>query len=253
MLYSLKDIGGFTLAARDGEVGKVREAYFDDARWTIRHLVVHTGGWLSGRNVLISPHAITGIEREPKQLNAALTRQQIENAPDIDTDRPVSRQHEVAYNDYYSYPYYWTGGGVWGVSAFPMLGIGVPPTPHDDPVAREMPERESEAADPHLRSSAEVTGYDLAASDGRIGHIDDFLFDDQSWAIRYAVVDTHNWLPDRLVLVSPAWIDRVSWSARRVHFKITRESVKDSPAYDRYGFPLSAYDEERLHRHYGRG
>jgi len=254
MLYSAKEIDGLKLAARDGEIGKAREVYFDDQRWVIRHLVADTGGWLSGRRVLISPHSIERVDAGEGRLELNLTRSQIENAPDIDTDKPVSRQQQVPYYDYYGYPYYWAGPGLWGLGAYPMAGsamamraregdTGVPP--EVDAVA----EAEREASDPHLRSSDEVIGYDVKATDGDIGHIEDFLFDDRTWQIRYVVVDTRDWLPGRLVLVSPDWVSEVDWNTRVARFEVSRDAVEASPEYQP-GRGLSDDDVQRVQRHY---
>jgi uncharacterized protein YrrD len=253
MLCSTKELKGFALAARDGDIGHVRDAYFDDERWTIRHLVVNTGGWLSGRDVLISPHSIQGLDRSRRRVDVGLSRRQIEDAPGIETDKPVSRQHEISYYDYYGYPYYWGGAGLWGMDAYPMAGAPpVMPALRDPGLpkeAAEMAAREREAADPHLRSSNDVIGYDIQATDGAVGHIDDFLFDERSWAIRYAVVDTRNWLPGRLVLIVPQTIEGVDWIGRTARVKLTREAVKSSPPYDREA-QLSDAEDERMRRHY---
>lgn len=246
MLCSVKQLSSFELIARDGDIGKVREVYFDDDRWVVRHLVVGTGGWLSGRDVLISPHAVQRLDSGGHRIELALTRRQIEEAPGVDTDKPVSRQHEVPLYDYYGYPYYWTGGGMWGLAAYPLGGVAWE-RPKDPATPPET--SPAEAGDPHLRSSNEVSGYRIEASDGEIGHVDDFLFDERSWQIRYAVVDTRNWLPGRHVLVSPDWIAGVDWSDRRVRVTITCEAVKSSPEYEPQA--LTRDDEERLLRHFG--
>lgn len=255
MLCSIKKLDGFDLAARDGEVGHVRGAYFDDEKWVIRHVVVRTGGWLSHRDVLISPHSIETLDRGRSLLVSNLSRQQIEEAPDIDTDKPVSRQNETAYYDYYNYPYYWGGFGLWGMGAYPMTGMALGGAARNAGMpaeAAEMAAAERQSADPHLRSSREVIGYDIEATDGGIGEIEDFLFDERSWEIRYAVVDTSRWLQGRRVLVSPRWIESVSWSEGKANFNVTREAVKASPEYDPDGPPLTADDEAGLYRHYDR-
>lgn len=252
MLCSIKELDGYTLAARDGEIGTVREVYLDDARWAVRHLVVTTGGWLSSREVLISPHAVQHLDREQRRIEVSLTRQQVEAAPGVDTDKPIARQYETAHHDHYGYPYYWGGTGLWGAEAYP-LGAGLvtdalpDPTLADEVARAERAERE--AADPNLRSSAEVIGYHVAAADGAIGHIDDFLFDDRSWAIRWAVVDTRNWLPDRLVLVALASIDGVDWAERRVRVRLAREAVKASPAYNPAA-GVTRDEELKVQRHF---
>lgn len=252
MLCSINELNDYHPAARDGEIGRVRDVLFDDQRWAIRHLVVDTGGWLSGRDVLVSPHAIEGLDRSRRHVRVALTRQQIQDAPGIETDQPVSRQREMSYYDYYGFPYDWAGPGLWGAAAYPMAGVGLAALPPRRALPQEVAERvqaEREAADVHLRSGREVTGYRIAARDGDIGHIDDFLFDDRSWQIRYAVVDTRNWLPGRLVLVSPEWIERVDWGDRHARVRLTRAAIESSPPYDRER-QLETEDESRLASHY---
>ena len=103
MLRSMKDLEGFTIGATDGDIGTVKEFYFDDVSFTVRYVVVDTGGWLSERKVLLSPIAFRAMDWEHKRITAALTKVQVEKSPDIDTDKPVSRQHEVAYYGYYGY------------------------------------------------------------------------------------------------------------------------------------------------------
>ena len=260
MLQSLKAMTGYELAALDGGIGQVREAYFDDHRWVVRHLVVDTGGWLAGRRVLISPHAIQRVNAEARALDVALTRKQIELAPPVESDRPVSRQYEIATADFYGYPYYWGGAGLWGAMDMPLggalgpytgVGRGLSPDAHDSEDMRQRLDAEREAADPHLRSSAEVIGYDVAARDGAIGHIADFLIDPASWRIALVVVDTHNWLPDRLVLVPPTLVDSVDWSSRQAVFTLSREAVKDSPPYDAAA-PLGMDEAVKVQTHFER-
>lgn len=248
MLRSMKkDLRGFAVGATDGDIGQVEECYFDDASFTVRHLVVDTGGWLGGRKVLISPMALRAIDWDGKRINAALTKAQVEKSPAIDTDRPVSRQHEVEYYSYYGYPYYWAGPYLWGAYPYPL--------PLSDRATSLEKERHwdwaGDGGDPHLRSSAEVTGYHIAAMDGDIGHVEDFLVDDATWTIRYMIVDTRNWWPGKKVVVSPEWIERVDWSDAKVHVGVTREQIKKSPEYDPSG-PVERDYETRLHDHYGR-
>jgi hypothetical protein len=251
MLYSTKDLDGYTFIGTDGEVGQAREVYFDDRHWVVRHVVADTGGWFTGHRVLISPHSIARIDPTSRQLHVMLTRERIKNAPDIDTDRPVSRQQEMRYYDYYDYPYYWTGQGLWGTTAYPLLAAGgLSPGAQARDAAGEALDGQRETSDPRLRSSKEVTGYDAQASDGDIGHIEDFLFDDRSWQIHYVVVDTRDWLPGRLVMVSPQWIDSIDWSRRRARFKVSREAVESSPPYQP-GHGLSGEHVRRVQRHFG--
>jgi hypothetical protein len=250
MLYSVRQLDGKNLAARDGEIGHAREVYLDDERWVIRHVVAQTGVWLFGRKVLISPHSIVRIDGQGDRLEVALDRQQIEDAPDIDTDKPVSRQREISYYDYYGYPYYWGGPGLWGLSAYPIPVAMAPPGGAGvDRVAEEAAAAERGSADPHLRSSNEIIGYHVEATDGSIGHLEDFLFDDRSWQVRFVVVDTRNWLPGRHVLVPPQWITEVDYGQRRAHVKVSRAAVESSPPYEP-GSHLSEDDVRQVQRHF---
>lgn len=241
MLHNIKELTGFSVGATDGEIGKVKDAYFDDQRWAIRHLVVDTGGWLSERKVLISPRSVRGIDWNEEVIRVDLTKDQVKDSPSIDTDRPVSRQHEIDYYRYFGYPNYWEGANLWGNTMVPYPWVGaavdpmIPRESVDPTVAREIRGRideELDDADVHLRSCDEVIGYEILATDGSIGEVDDFVFDDESFAIRFLVVDTRKWLPGKHVTIPPTAIDRVSWEDREVDVKMTREAVKNSPEYD---------------------
>jgi len=251
MLHTVKELTGLGVAARDGDLGKVKDAYFDDERWVIRHLVIDAGGWLTDRKVLVSPRAVRGVDWDGERIAVDLTKQQIEDSPGIDTDRPVSRQHEIDYHRYFGYPNYWEGANLWGATMAPYPWVGtsvdplVPPAPVDPAVARELQGRADEEmndADVHLRSCDEVIGYDIVATDGSIGEANDFVFDDESFAIRNLVVDTRKWLPGKHVLLSPSEIERVSWEDHEVYVKLTRDAVRNRPEYDP-SRPVPAGDE----------
>jgi hypothetical protein len=243
MLRTFSDLKRMSIGATDGEIGHLRDAYFDDHHWTLRYLVVNPGSWLTGRWVLVSPWAIRDVDWRAQRVDVALTREQVRNSPGMDADKPVSRQYETAYSDYYGYPYYWMGPFAWG----PL------PAPEEAALAGaalQRAPRDQKKGDPNLRSANEVDGYHIEAVDGPIGHVDDFIFDDASWGLRYFVVDTRNWLPGRHVLISTDWIDRVSWQERKSYVALTRDEVRNSPEYDAASF--SDAEQEALHRHYGR-
>ena len=241
MFTKVKTLAGYTLHARDGEVGKVKEFYFDDQHWTVRYLVVDTGNWISGRQVLISPYVITAVNKIEETFMVSLTKQQIENSPALNTDKPVSRQFEELYNGYYRLPMYWNGPYVWG--EYPYLDRDHKKTQAVNPGGKTW--------DPNLRSTSAVTGYNVEASDGDIGHIDDFVIDDETWTIRYVVVDTVNWWPGTKVLIASRWIERVSWDKSKVFVNLTRDAIKKSPEYTEKSLLTREY-ETALHRHYNR-
>jgi hypothetical protein len=242
-----KRLQSFVIHATDGELGYVHEIYFDDETWTIRYLTVDTGGWLGGRRVLISPFSIVRTDWDARRLDVALTKKQVEDSPNIDTHRPVSRQHEAAYLGYYGFPYYWGGPFLWGTAYYPS-GVAVSETSSAEKVADRI---RKESADSHLRSTGAVTGYNIEAADGEIGHVDGFVVDDEAWAIRYIEVATRNWWPGKKVLVSPAWMERVSWTNSKVYVGLSREAIKDAPEYIE-STPITREYENRLYFHYGR-
>ncbi len=248
MQHNVKSLTGFSIGATDGEIGKVEEIYFDDTSWTVRYLVVKTGGWLSGRNVLISPAALLEPDWENKIFPVNLTQEQVKNSPDIDTDKPVSRQQEIDLYSYYAWPYSGTTGvGFYG--GIDMMGMAEPAVPLDPNILQQ--DSQEPDGDPHLRSTSEVKGYRIHATDGEIGDVEDFIIDDESWTIRYFIVDTGNWLPGKKVLLSPRWIQTVSWEDSAVNVDIPISAIKNSPEYDP-ALPLQETYEDDLYTHYGR-
>lgn len=259
MIRRADTIIGASVQAKDGEIGSIDDVYFSDDNWSVRYLVVDTGTWLLERRVLISPQAAEDSPFSDGMLHLDLTKEQVENSPDIDLDKPVSRQNEAALHDYYAWNYYWlavptAAYGMSGVSGGATgAGVGAPvpvasPT-RDKQAIRE--EREGTQGDPTLRSMNEVVGYHIAATDGEIGHVEDFFIDEAAWRIRYMMVDTHNWLPGRKVLVSPEWIDRVSWNESIVAVNVTRQQVEESPEFRPGANGILNRDYEAvLYKHY---
>lgn len=246
MIRSIKDLEGHTVRATDGPVGEVSDFYFDDEQWVIRYLVVAIEDSHPRRKVLISPISITTPRWQDKSFDVSLTQHQVRQSPDVDTDKPVSRQHEMGYLGYYGYGNYWGGGGLWGAGLYPdILQAGL---------AENLPAANGHAgrsSDPHLRSGNEFMRYYAHASDGDIGHVHGILIDEDTWAIRYLVLDTSNWWLGHQVLIAPTWIRFVSWTESTVSLALTREQIKGSPRYDAaatLGRPL----ESHLHTHYGR-
>jgi hypothetical protein len=239
MLNKAKTLRGYKLNCLDGIIGKVREFYFDDRHWTIRYLVADTGSWLTGRQVLISPYALVAVNPIEEQVAINLTRRQIEDSPSLDSDKPISRQFEEDYYGHFGWPWYWDGPHNWGHS---------PHLVRDRRKWREFV-RGQKKWDPNLRSTDSVMNHRIQATDGEIGHAEDFIIDDETWAIRYLVVDTRNWWPGKKVLISPRWIERVSWNELKVFLNLTREKIQQSPEYADATLPTREY-ETQLHRHY---
>jgi hypothetical protein len=227
MLRSIKQLHGAKLGASDGEIGHVKDFYFDDQNWAVRYVVADTGSWLPGRQVLISPHAFGSLHQAGKLLLVNLTRKQIEGSPSIESHNPVSRQYEEDYYRYYGWPYYWEGSGLWGMSGFPIAEALPKPLPGEPATAGG---RSPERADAHLRSTQAVNGYHLQASDGTIGHICDFMMDDQSWAIRQLVIKTGHRFSGKEVQIPTSQVNRISYDKSTVSVNLTSEAVQQSPA-----------------------
>jgi hypothetical protein len=245
MLRSMQEIREYTIGATDGEIGKVTDAFFDDEAWVIRYLVVETGSWLMSRKVLISPFSVMQADWMHKRLPVRINREQVKNSPDIDTEKPVSRQHEMSYSDYYGYPYYWGGTGYWGDGLYyPELPPGAAGVR-----ATELAADQHAHDDPHLRSCEAVIGYHIHARDGDIGHVQGMLFDEKTWALRYLVVDTANWWGGHRVLISPNWIEAINWADSKVSVGLHRQAIKDSPRFDSSA-ELNRQHEVDLYAHY---
>jgi uncharacterized protein YceK len=228
MLRSIAQLYGAKLGASDGEIGQVKDFYFEDQNWVVRYLVADTGSWLAGRKVLISPHAFGSLHQAGELVLVNLTRKQIEGSPSIESHKPVSRQYEEEYYRYYGWPYYWQGDGLWGMSGFPILELPPEPLPSEPATARGL---QPEHADTHLRSTQAVSGYHLQASDGIIGHVCDFMMDAQSWAIRELVIKTGHRFSGKEVQIPTRAVDRISYPDSTVLVNLTMEAVEQSPTH----------------------
>ena len=241
MLNKAKTLKGYKLASLDGEIGRVEEFYFDDQYWAIRYLVANAGNWLTGRQVLIAPYALVAVNKERQEIAIHLSKRQIEESPALSSHKPVSKQFEEDYYGYYGWPLYWSGPYMWGY--YPNI--------ERDCEKWRAPSHDEGGWDPHLRSTQAVSGYHIQALDGDVGHVADFIIDDESWAIRYLIIDTENWWPGKKVLISPQWIERISWSESTVFVNLRREIIKQSPEYTVEELLDREY-EIKLHRHYQR-
>jgi len=262
MLRRVKELRGYTIQAVDGEIGSVDDFYFDDHAWTVRYLVVKTGGWLSGRKVLLSPAALKQPKDTEKRLPVALSKQQVEDSPDASVETPVSRQYEQDLHQYYGWAPYWSNLGS-PVNVLPPIlpmveetqaGAVAPPPASDAPVrepAIQKTETPETGRDVHLRSMNEVSGYHIQATNGEIGHVETFIVDDESWAVRYLVVDTSNWLPGKKVLMALQWVEAVDWPSHEVRVNLQRETIENSPEYEAKA-PVSRAYEKDLYEYYGR-
>jgi hypothetical protein len=248
MLKSANKLQGYKLHANDGDLGKVNSFLFNDESWEIMYLVADTGNWLIDRLVLISPVALRQVNDEDEFIPVNLNKEQIENSPPITEHQPVSRQYEQQLFGYYQWPVYWNAG-----AGYYPFAAGYPDTA--PPIVQEIAERQRSMPhseqDPNLRSTREVKGYNIQASDGEIGHIEDFIIDDVSWDIQYIIIDTKNWLPGKKVIISPRWINKIEWPESKVYINFTKETIQNAPEYSSETELNRSY-EEKLYSHYDR-
>jgi hypothetical protein len=203
----------------------VTDFLFDDESWVVRYIVVQTGEWLSNRTVLISTIAIGQPTWSYRTLRVPMTTDQVRNSSE--------------------YP---------GASRPPPGNVGTGVERHTAAEDRARLEHEIDPhrnGDPHLRSTNAMMHYHIKASDGSIGHVQGLLLEEDTWSIRYLIVDTSNWWLGHKVLIAPQWFRGVSWSERAVSIDLTREAIKGSPPYNSEG-TLRRDEEVRLYNHYQR-
>lgn len=242
MLLHARDLIGRQLVGTDGIVGKVKDLFFADDGWSVRYLVIDTGTWLSSREVLVSPVSLLRAEGAyHPELKTRLSREQVEKSPPVLADAPVSRLYEEQLHDFYGWPYYWAGTAFGGpsiymsaaigdVGAYPWASTGQPPDAQLRREERDAMEQRLAAADPHLRSCKEVTGYAIHATDGEIGHVDDFLISDPDWLVTNVVIDTRNWLPGKRVTIDASAVEHIDWQLGEVCVSLSKSAIKDRPA-----------------------
>lgn len=248
MLIETKAMHGCKIHAIDGEIGTIDELLFDDRTWSVRYLIVATGSWLFERKVLIAPASLGLLDWDTCVLSVNLTRDQIENSPDVDTDKPVSRQWENDYYRYYALPYYWGGSAGWGQTWASGSLVGQLPIEAAQ-LQDEDGEQSHEHDDPHLRSTKAVAGYKISASDGHIGHVRGFIVDDSTWKIQYLSVNTVDWWPGKKVLLPHGWISSINWPSGVVAIEATRLEVQNVPEWDTDESITSEF-EEKLYNYY---
>jgi sporulation protein YlmC with PRC-barrel domain len=217
MQHNINSLIGNRIEATDGEIGKVVEFYFDDETWTIRYLILKIENWISGRKVLISPEALVKGTTSSETFFINLTKKQVISSPDIDTDKPVFRQQEIELYGHYSWKGYWESG-------FYAGGLG------SQIDSKENHKRVD--VDLHLRSSNQLTGYEIFGIEGEIGHIKDFIIDDQTWKLIFLVIGTNHQLGGNNILVAAGHIKQLLWSDSEVYTDLKFSSIKDCSLFD---------------------
>lgn len=245
MLRHLNELTRCSIHARDGDIGHCSDFLVDDASWALRYLVVKTTQWLPGRPIVLPPVFLDEPDWDAKRLPVRLTKQQVADGPPLDEHAPVSRQYEIAYHEFYTLPFYWIAES--RLETFPDAQGVIHPVPDEPTSASIMVEGDAEEG--HLRSGQEMCGYRVFSKNNEVGQVDDFLLDDETWTLRYLIVDTGTWLPGRKVLLSTQWLSSIRWSDRAVHMRLDNDLIKHSPIFNP-GHRLTRDDERLLHDHY---
>ena len=221
MLQSIKQLYGNKLAAIDGDIGHVKDFYFDDENWVVRYLVADTGSWLTDRLVLLTPHAFGTLDLDDKTLHIKLLKKKIQDSHSIESHKPVSRQYEADYYTYYGWPTYWDGSAMWGIGGYPVV---LPPSKKEMEIQKKYHHRD----DKHLRSMQAVTGYHIQSVDGEIGHVNSFMVDDKNWAIHELVVETGHWYSGKEILIPTGKVKRISYEEAKVFVSLTKADIQQT-------------------------
>lgn len=234
MLRRLATIRDCMLSATDGDIGLARDVLFDDETWTVRYLLVKAGGWLRGREVLISPKSLGEVDSENHLIPTNLTQEQVRNSPQFDAAFPITRDQENEYHRYFGWPVYWSGLVV-GIGSMPL-----PMRPETDESVRtkaaSIPDKEDVKGPTaghvsRVRSAREVEGYHVHANDGDIGHVEEYLIDSWDWQVKFLVVGTRNWWPGRKVVIPTSSFEHVDWLNRSVITHLSRDQVRNAPEF----------------------
>jgi len=209
MLHDLKTLTGSSVIATDGEIGTVRNFLFDSLSWTIHYLVVDVGTWFKRRDVVLAISAVELPDREKRTINVRLTREQVRDSPDVDTEKPVSRQQAIAMEEYWGKMAYWVSTHMEGGALIPT--------------GRKYPVHTIE--DPDLRSAWDLLDYEVCATDGEIGRLEGLIMDEASWHLGYLDVKAGDWLRNRSVLIPTLWVNSVSWADCRINLHHSRDGI----------------------------
>jgi hypothetical protein len=205
MLITARQMYGTPLQGSDGRVGALYDVLFDDQSWKLRHLVVGLDRWFLGRQVLLRPEAVQRAEWLDRRLRVGLSKEQVRRSPNVETDLPVARRKSLAAAQVLVWEAYWTSV----LDTTSEIG-----------------------GDSHLRSTRMLTGLRIHCTDGQLGHVEDFLIDDQTWSVRELVVDTRNWWPGKRVLIEPALVESIDWDVREIRLSLPHDQVEHRPAYE---------------------
>jgi len=215
MLRSASRIFGYRLNAMDGQIGRCVDLLIDERSWAVRYVVVEANGRLAGRRLLISPLALRKADWNARRWVLEGTRQQVESAPLLEDNEPVSQSHELELWRHYG----------WDVAGFSTIQSETDNAPEVERLAM----KESEST---LGSLKQLFGYGLDADDANVGHVEDVILDDDSWVCRQLVVSGRTWLSGRKTLVPTDWVSRIESKEHRILVPLPSARIESEPEYD---------------------
>lgn len=236
MLRSLNELTGYTLQAEDGEIGRCKDFLLDAETWTIRYMVADTRKWLPGRKVLITPNSLGEADWEEQDFPVNLTREQIRNAPALDEDAPVTREYEIWWHEHFGWSHYWGAGTM---SEAP-------------PVRPIIKQTEPDLENPNLHSLDRLQGYNLQATDGVIGSVEDLIIEDSAWKVLYLAADTGTtFFTGKKVLIPTVRLLGIRWRQFRVEVGLSVDQIQNSPPFDP-SQPVNRVETTRYYDYAGR-
>jgi hypothetical protein len=239
-LHSSSAIDGFTVLDRDGEAGTVEDIYFDLVRWVLRYLLVRHETLV--RDILISPLIIDTLRWPERRIWLRLFDEEIDAAPAIDTAQSITRHQEKSYNEYFFVPDYWEGENLWGQESTPQELLTW--------LRAEQPKSSGDGEEEsYLLRGSELQDYNIQSPRGTAGSVEDFLWDPETYAIRFLVIHIGGLLSSKKTLLSPLWITRFDREGKKLQVELPKEAIEKAPAYQ-MGEPLTPAYERNLISHY---
>jgi sporulation protein YlmC with PRC-barrel domain len=232
-MIKANEIVNYKLAHKGKKIGKIKDVFFDDKTDDVRYLAVRVGGFLLGREVLLPPQAVKGVDAQAERVSTRLTKKELKKGPGLDSRKPVSRQKEIELFKFYNWTPYWLSGGAshaTGQTAPPPPAAVKPP--EEEVAENEEPTPEIENADPHLRSYREIEGYKVISPEGKVGEVDDAIIDEEEWKTTHFVVDAGSWIAYRRYLVAFRWLEAIDWDRSEVVVALAKDKIKSAPSYD---------------------
>lgn len=245
MLSTLSSLYNYTLWTKDGELGNVADTYFEDETWVIRYLVVDLNRWLPGRKVLVPPSIADQPRDDKGRIPVSMTRDSVRISPEFSSDQPVSRQLEDQIHSFFGWQPYWSGEPEGG-SVSPKAPEGENMT--GDRQAESIPDHDPEGKS-HLRSARDMVGYKIEATRQPVGTLADLLVDDESWMVRYLVVDVGQPDTTRQVVIAADTVETIDWRQLAIYLDLDRENIERAPSYEAAPVLPEALERE-LERHF---